>query len=387
MNNYVIPHYSPERPHDELPRLMQGRDLAPFIFEAIDDRAVTAALLKAIRVLAELNGLTYTLPNPVMLLDMVVLQESKASNEIENIVTTQDELFKGLVNPSLAGDAQSPSATEKEIPASVKEVLRYREAMYKGIDFLTQYEALTTRSFVEIMRTLRGVEDDVRRTPGTALRAGRSGKVVYTPPEGEDLLRTLLGDLEAFLHEAPSHIDPLLAMAIGHFQFEAIHPFSDGNGRTGRIINVLHLVQQKLLRAPILYLSGYITEHKSDYYRGLRGVTESGDWTSWLVYMLEAVRESAEDTRDLITQINDLKTKQELLAHQVLPRGASRSVQVLFQHPYTKIKTLEIQGVLKRQAGSEALRALEKVGIVRSERIGRETYFINSELMAIFNAL
>ncbi|MEM1054328.1 MAG: Fic/DOC family N-terminal domain-containing protein [Bacteroidota bacterium] len=333
-------------------------------------------VVSAHRSLAELKGYCQTLPNPELLLNAVVLHESKDSSEIENIVTTQDELFR-------AAAAEAVGARES-IPAPAKEVLRYREAAYWGWTELQRTGLITTNTLKGIVQRLKDNDAGVRTK--SVVIGKRSGDVVYTPPEGEGVLRDKLEKLEAFINDdrgAGADIDPLVKMALVHYQFEAIHPFYDGNGRTGRILNVLYLIQQGLLQSPVLYLSAYILGHRADYYRLLRAVTEEEDWASWVRYMLEGVRATSQATLDLIRGVNDLIETTAETAKEGMKNGYSRDlVRLLFRQPYCKIQFILDEGLAaSRATASRYLADLERIGVVESLQVHREKYFINYRLL------
>jgi Fic family protein len=243
---------------------------------------------------------------------------------------------------------------------------------------------VSTNLFVEIAQIIKQNSFNIRRVPGTRITDGR-GEAVYTPPEGEDRLRGLLANLENFLH-ADDDLDPLVKLAVGHYQFEAIHPFTDGNGRTGRIINILYLVEQRLLALPVLYLSHYIIRHKAAYYGGLRRVTEEGAWEAWILYMLDAIEVTARQTRERIFRIRALMDDATRIARERAPKVYSKDlIELIFERPYCRIRFLEERGIAKRQAASAYLRTLEEAGLLRSLRLGREVYYVNDQLMRILS--
>ena len=348
------------QPFNDLP-------LLPPAFE-LESKVVLKQAIGANRMLANLRGLAAQIPNQAVLISSVVLQEARLSSEIENIVTTNDELYRA--------DADADGNTD----AQTKEVLRYREALYHGFDAL-KTRPLSTNLFIEIAQRIKQIEFDVRVVPGTALKNGR-GEVVYTPPVGEAVIRNKLANLEKFIH-AEDDLDPLLKMAVMHYQFEAIHPFPDGNGRTGRILNLLFLVDKGLLDIPVLFLSRYIIANKADYYDGLRRVTESQDWENWLLFMLRAVESTAQQTFDQVNRIRDLMEQVRERVQREAPGVYSKDlIEVIFRHPYTKIQFLVDAGIAKRQTASGYLHALAKLGVLRESKRGREKYYINDALFA-----
>lgn len=341
----------------------------------LETTAIFKATIKANRLLAELKGYCQTLPNPQMLLNTIVLQESKESNAIENIVTTQDELYKA----TLMGENVKNQAA--------KEVLQYREAIYWGIDELKKNNLITTNLLIGLMQRLRGSNENIRKNTGTKLANPTNNQVVYTPPEGETIIRDKLSELEIFINDSDlSDLDPLIKTALIHYQFEAIHPFSDGNGRTGRILNILYLIQQGLLGLPVLYLSGYIIRNKSDYYRLLREITENENWEEWVLFIINGISETSTMTLNKIHSILELKENTICSAKETLKSSFSKEiVDLLFSHPYIKIKVLEDNNIAKRQTASEYLQKLEKSGILISVKIGKETYYINHKLIDILS--
>jgi len=277
--------FRPDRPFNDLPPLPPKAD--------VETRPILKACIEARAALAELKVAGDLIPNQAVLINTIPILEAQASSEIENIVTTTDRLFRFA---DRAAEARADPAT--------KEALRYRTALHEGFRELAK-RPITTATAVQICRTIRGVEMDIRATPGTALANEATGEVIYTPPEGQSRLRDLLANWERYLHEHDDP-DPLIRMAVAHYQFEAIHPFTDGNGRTGRVLNLLFLVEKGLLKLPVLYLSGYIIRHKADYYRLLLNVTTEAAWEDWVMFMLRAVFETARWTREKIAAIRDL---------------------------------------------------------------------------------
>jgi Fic family protein len=360
--------YDQNKPYNTLP------DLPPEI--DLESPAILKATIKANRLLGELKGYCQTLPDPRLLINTVILQESKDSSAIENIVTTQDELYKAVVS------AEESSG----ISSSTKEVLLYREAMYLGLEKLKSTSLLTTNTMIQVMQQLKSTGESIRKNSGTRLANPATGKIMYTPPDGEELIRKKLFALEKFIHDDKNELDPLIKMALIHYQFEAIHPFSDGNGRTGRILNVLYLVQQKLLTLPVLYLSSYIINHKTDYYRLLREVTENKKWEDWILYMLNAIAETSAFTLEKIDTIQKLKEATGIKVKDILKASFNRDlVDVIFSFPYVKIKTLEIHNIAKRQTASTYLQQLAAADILQPLKIGKEIYYINKKLMAIIS--
>jgi Fic family protein len=352
----------PGQPFNGLPPLPPAIELEtkPVLKQCVLARAALAALKQA----AEL------IPNQTMLINTIPLLEAKDSSEIENIVTTADRLFQF----AQAADGGADPAT--------KEALRYRTALYAGFLSLAT-RPLSTATAVEICRTIKAIDMDVRRVPGTKLAHARTGAVVYTPPEGENRLRELLANWDGFLHEQRD-LDPLVRMAAGHYQFEAIHPFTDGNGRTGRVLNILFLIQEGLLSLPILYLSRYVIAHKADYYRLLLEVTQKQAWEPWLLFMLRAVEETADWTTAKIAAIRTLSDVTAKYVREQLPKIYSRElVDVIFEQPYCRVVNLVDKGVAQRQAAARYLKSLVEIGVLREVQSGREKLFIHPRLMQL----
>jgi Fic family protein len=349
------------QPFNGLPALPPATD--------VETSAILRKTITASRALAELKGMAERMPNQAMLIDSLVLQEARASSEIENILTTNDELFK--------------AASDEALPASAeaKEVLRYREALNHGFRQIKE-RPLSTGLFIEIAQLIKQTDFNVRRVPGTRI-ANSHGQTIYTPPEGESVIRDKLRELENFMH-AEDGLDVLVKMALVHYQFEAIHPFTDGNGRTGRILNILYLVDQGLLNLPVLYLSRYIIDHKLAYYEGLRKVTEQGAWVDWVLYMLDAVEQTSLRTHKQITDILSLMESVRERVQRDAPGVYSKDlIEQIFRQPYCKIQFLEHAGMGTRQTCSKYLRELERLGVLQGQKMGREVYFINRDLFEL----
>jgi Fic family protein len=360
--------FNKDEPYNKLPDLPPGADL--------ESKEILKLTNNANKLLAELKGYCQTLPNPHLLLNTIVLQESKESSAIENIVTTQDELYKATLN------------FDNTISnAAAKEVIQYRQAMYWGLDEIEKKGIITTNILVGIMQKLKSSTEGVRKNIGTKLANPTNNKIVYTPPEGEELIRQKLAILEVFINDDQySELDPLIKMALIHYQFEAIHPFSDGNGRTGRILNVLYLINKQLIGLPVLYLSYYIIQNKPDYYRLLREVTEEKNWIGWVNFIIKGVAQTADMTLQKIKAILELKKNSESVIKEALKSSYSRElVDLLFSFPYIKIKVLEDNNIAKRQTAGEYLKKIEAAGLLTSLKIGKETYFINHQLMNILS--
>ena len=350
-------------PYNHLP------DLPPL--EEIETTQVLKKAIRANKAIAELRVSGHLIPNQAILIQSLGLSEAKLSSEIENIVTTNDELYRAFADETLETDAET------------KEVLLYKDALWHGYEAIaSKKRLLTTPLFVELFQILKNSTDGIRKLPGTKL-TNPFKEVIYTPPEGEEIIRQILSRLERFIYSDQS-LDPLIQMALMHYQFEAIHPFPDGNGRTGRILNILFLIEKKILDIPVLYLSKYIIENKTQYYKGLRGVTEENKWESWILYILEGLEQTAIATREQIVAIHRLTQETALEVKTKLPRIYSKDlIEVLFRTPYCKIKFLEEAGIAKRQTASIYLQQLEQIGIFRSLKIGREIYYINDKFLKI----
>jgi Fic family protein len=296
------------------------------------------------------------------------LLEAQASSEIENIVTTSDQLFRFQED------------TDRADPAT-REALRYRQALNDGFNSLKR-RPLSTRTAELICSTIKGVDMRVRKVPGTRLADGR-GRVIYTPPEGEDRLRTLLANWESWLH-ADDGPDPLIRMAIGHYQFEAIHPFTDGNGRTGRVLNSLYLIEQELLTLPILYLSRYFIRTKADYYRRLRAVTSDNAWEPWTLYVLDGIAETAQWTVGKIHAIRALAEATANHVRAVLPKIYSHElIEIIFEQPYCRIGNLVDRDIAQRETASQYLKELVRIGVLEEVAAGREKLFIHPKLVRL----
>lgn len=355
--------YNPEVPYNKLP-------LLPLKTE-VESMAILKKTITASRALSELKGAITNLPNPTLFIDTINLQEARASSAIENIIITQEELFKASV-----ADLKSNS------PAT-KEVIHYKDALWYGVEQIENRPVLTTNLFIAIMRIIKENKSGIRNAPGTQLKNPVTSQVIYTPPEGEEVIREKLKNLEDFIH-AEDDIDPLVKMAIIHYQFEAIHPFFDGNGRTGRIILLLYLKLTDLLDLPALYLSSYIIEHKNDYYTNLRNVTENGNWENWILYMLDMVEETALKGKQQIAGIEKLMNEMGTEIQEKLPKIYSKDLlEVLFKLPYTKRNQLENAGLGNLKTVGNYLKELEANGFLTSEQVGKEKLYLNFRLLKV----
>jgi Fic family protein len=336
----------------------------------IETRTVLKKLAKAHQALAELKGVASSIPNESILLNTLALQEAKDSSAIENIITTQDELYR------------SDSQTQLFVTIAAKEVHNYSTALREGFEQVKQSGLLTNRQILEIHATIEENNAGFRKLPGTALKNDATGEVVYTPPQSLDEITALMGDLEQFMNDDDCcDLDPLTKMAVIHHQFESIHPFYDGNGRTGRIINILYLVQQGLLKIPTLYLSRYINQTKADYYRLLQSTRETGDWEAWLLYILDGVEQTAKDTIILIDEIKQLmQTCKQTMRTERSKIYSQDLLNNLFRHPYTKIEFVMSELGVSRITATKYLDELIEIGLLVKQKIGRENYYINLPL-------
>ncbi len=337
----------------------------------IESTAVLKKTIAASRALSELKGAIKNLPNPTLFIDTINLQEAQASSAIENIITTQDELFKASI------------ADKKTENAATKEVIHYKDALWYGVKQLEKKPVLTTNLFIAIMQIIKENKSSIRNASGTQLRNPSTKKVVYTPPEGQTIIRDKLKNLETFMN-IEDDMDPLIKMAIIHYQFEAIHPFFDGNGRTGRIILLLYLKLSGLMEMPALYLSNYIIQHKSDYYINLRNVTEKGDWETWILFMLDMIEQTAKNGRKQIADIENVMIKMGKEIQKKLPKIYSKELlEILFRLPYTKRNFLEDAGLGNLKTVGNYLMELEQAGFLKSEQVGKEKLYLNYKLMEV----
>lgn len=346
-------------------KLLSTLDLTQFETVAILKKVAAAS-----RQLAELKGVAATIPNQGILIDTLFMQEAKESSAIENIVTTHDELFKQDLFPEIQNVA-------------AKEVKRYVEALRIGFDLVLDTGLITSNHIINIQAVLEANDAGFRKLLGTSLQ-NNSGEIVYMPPQELKTIVALMQDLEKFINtQTNPALDPLIKMAIMHHQFETIHPFYDGNGRTGRMMNVLYLVQEGLLDIPVLYLSGYINRYKTDYYRLLQSVREDGNWEPWIIYMLDAVETTASQTIKKIIAMREMMMKYK---HQIRSSHKFYSqdlINHLFKHPYTKISLLADDIKVTRITATKYLELLVRDGLLARERVGRSSYYMNPVLINI----
>ena len=334
----------------------------------LETTAVLKNLAKSNRALAELKGYADTIPNKHILINAVMINEAKDSSAIENIITTHDDVYRAM---STAIGASS----------AAKEVVSYRTALWFGYEQVKSREMITTNMIVEIQSIIEKNRAGIRKLPGTFLMNERTGETVYTPPSGEEEIRELLSNLEKYINEDFDDIDPLIKLAVIHYQFESIHPFYDGNGRSGRIINVLYLVLKKLLDSPILYLSSYIIRNKSQYYKSLQEVRTKGNWEDWIIYILNGIESTAEETLQIVKKINQEIEAMSSEIKDKLPKIYSKElIDLLFYEFYTKTVYIEKGLSISRKTAVNYLNALEKEGFLTSEKIGKERIYQNKRL-------
>jgi Fic family protein len=354
--------FDPNEPYDALPFLPPDRS-------KIETIAVLRQENKAVAALAELKGLANIIPNQSILINVIVLQEAKDSSEIENIITTQDELYKAV------------SSTIKKHNPEIKEVLYYREALYEGFKKIKERDLLSMNDIISLQQILVQNEAGVRKLPGTTLANDKTGEVIYTPPQSEKAINSLTANLVAYLNDDEA---TLMKMAVLHYQFESIHPFYDGNGRAGRIVNILYLLLKQYLDAPILYLSSYIIKNRELYYELLLGVTKNENWEDWIIYVLKGVEMTSRETIIKIKQIKSLLDRTtERIKRQASKIYSKELVETLFINPYCKVEFLINSIGVERKAASRYLHQLVNIGILEEYKVGKENIFINNDLLEI----
>lgn len=350
--------FDPETPYNDLPQLPPAAEL--------ETPAIMRRCADARAALAALNQATALIPNPAMLINTLPILEARDSSEIENIVTTADKLFAHA-----SGAATDPLT---------REAMRYQTALRQGFEAV-RHGRLTTDTALAVCATIKNTDMPIRTRPGTVIASSPSGRIIYAPPEGESVIREKLDNWEQFLHDADP-LDPLIRMAVAHYQFEAIHPFTDGNGRTGRILNILYLVERRLLDLPVLYLSRFIIRRRGDYYRLLLEVTSKDAWEPWVLYMLEGVEATSAWTRRRIVAIRDLMAQTvERVRSDAARIYSYELVETIFTQPYCRIGNLVDVGIAKRQTASEYLKKLCTIGILEEHTAGREKLFVNTALL------
>lgn len=355
--------FDPLTPFNTLPDLS--------ITSELETKKILKKTITASRALAELKGAITSLPNPVLFVDTLQLQEAQASSAIENIVTTQDALFQAFV------------ASKKTEDSATKEVIHYKDALWFGVNQLNRKPLLTTNLFISLMQIIKENQSTIRQLPGTQLKNPATGQIIYTPPDGEQIIRHKLHALEDFIHEE-NEIDPLIKMAMIHYQFEAIHPFYDGNGRTGRIILLLFLKYSGLMDPPALFLSGYILKNKQQYYHHLRQVTEKQNWEGWILFMLDMIEATAISGARKIQMIEQ---EMETMGREIQKSSPAlyykELLEILFRLPYSKRPFLVDAGLGNSKTAGTYLNKLEAAGFLKSERIGKEKLYLNYRLMEI----
>jgi Fic family protein len=357
-----MPKFDPAIPYNDLPLLPPEAD--------IETKNILLKTISAGRALAQLNGTLQNLPNPTLFLDTIYILEAKASSEVENIITTHDDLYQSLV------------ADRKVENPATKEVLSYKEAFWSGFEELKTKPFITTNLCIKIVQCIKKNTASIRATPGTTLSTPH-GEVIYTPPSGESVIREKLANLEKFINE-DNRIDPLIKMALMHYQFEAIHPFADGNGRTGRILLLLYLKLSGLMAIPAIYLSEYIIKNKTAYYQKLRGVTEKDEWEAYILFMLDMIEETAIKG---LKRLNSIMQTMEKTAEEIkmkLPKVYSKDlIEILFRLPYTKRQHLINENIGNPKTAGNYLIALEENGFLKSVKVGKEKLYLNLHLLKI----
>jgi Fic family protein len=363
--------YDRNQPYNQLPLLPPP-----------DDKVITVEILQAVnkasRALAELKGVAKKLPNQSMLVNTIALREAKASTAIENIFTTDDELYKAL------------SGSDEGLKGNAKEVLRYRQALWLGYNDIKTKGVFSKELMILLYQEVKELQDGIRppQTETTIKQRGSGilgGKVVYTPPRGEKVLQEKLENLISYLNDDKNYqYDPLIKLAVTHYQFEAIHPFRDGNGRVGRILSILLLIHKKLLDVPILYLSAYIIENKDDYYALLNNVTTLNSWKEWILYILKAIEDTSVYTIEKINEIDILFQRTYKLITHKLPHIHKETIEKIFEQPYTSPKRLINHDIKSLNTAKKYMRQMEEVGIMIPQKVGKEIIYLNIDL---FNLL
>ena len=339
----------------------------------IETKVILKATTLAHKALAELKGIANSLPNQQIVINTLVLQEAKDSSEIENIITTYDEVYRSTLSNNLLNN-------------NIKEVQNYKDALYLGFEIIKTKKMLTVNHIKEIQATLEQNDAGFRKQSGTVLKNPKTDEIKLIPPQHPEVIVELMGNLSDYINDASlDDFDSLVKMAIIHYQFEAIHPFYDGNGRTGRIINILYLVLEKLLDVPILYLSRYIIKHKANYYQLLHDVSFNDGLNNWILFMLKGVEEIAKETIQIIKSIENLMDQTKILIQNQKPKIYSKELlEALFYHPYTKRAFIETQLGVSRPTATNYLHELEKIGIVSSKKIGKEIFYVHDKLFDLF---
>lgn len=339
----------------------------------VETKAVLRKAASAHKALAELKGMISSIPNENILIETLTLQEARESSAIENIISTIDEVY------------QSNLFTNQFISPAAKEVHMYAHALKTGFNLVKKTGLLTNNHILQIQSEVEMNSAGFRKIPGTKLLNDKTGKVVYTPPQDAETILSLMNNLETFINDdSIMDADPLIKMAIIHHQFESIHPFYDGNGRTGRIINILYLVQKELLHLPVLYMSRYIIHHKNDYYRLLQEVREKEEWEEWLLFMLDGIEQTATESVKLISALKKLMLEYKQKIRTELPKMYSQDlINNLFKYPYTKIEFIQHDLQVSRNTAIRYLEALVAKGLLTKHKLGRENFYLNRELFGL----
>ena len=357
-------HFDPAIAYNQLPPLPPACE--------VESKVVLQSCIHAARALGELKQATRIVPNPRMLMQVLPLREAQDSSAIENVVTTQDKLFQAMAQ------------NERGVDSDTKEVLRYREALTVGLKRIGS-NPIDTPLMLELVSTLMNEQVAIRDRVGVYIGSRATRKPVYTPPKGESLIRQQLLNLAQYLNDEKGP-DPIIRMAVAHYQFEAIHPFHDGNGRTGRLLNLLYLIRSGLLEWPVLYPSQYIHKYRTEYYEALLNVTVSAAWEPWLLFMLDAVRDSARQALQRINEIHELRIDTAGYIKNNAPKVYSHELlDILFTQPYCRIRDLVDTGLVLRQAAASHLRELVKIGLLKEEKRGRDVLFLHAKLLSILS--
>lgn len=341
---------------------------------SIETIAILRQVAKSSLAIAELKGVAETIPDQQMLVNAIVLREAKDSSEIENIITSTDELYVALNTKTLISNSQT------------KEVVSYRRSIMLGYEIISKQGFLRVNDIIKLQKDLLQNNAGLRTTPGTVLKNDKTGETVYTPPQDINEIQELLTNFIRFYNDGQlrGDISPLIWLAILHYQFESIHPFYDGNGRTGRILNILFLIMNNLLDIPILYLSSYIIKNKSDYYKLLNNLNRKEEWEEWIIFMLKAVEETSKSTMERIKEINSLLKETITKVKLEVPKIYSKEfIELLFEQPYSKIEYVVNRLDVERKTASRYLSSLEEIGVLERKRVGKEFLFINRELLKI----
>jgi Fic family protein len=340
----------------------------------IETKTILKSLPSAHAALAELKGIASTMPNQSILINTLGLQEAKDSSAIENIITTHDDLYKSELN------------LDSYKSLNAKEVQNYIAATKTGFDLISKTGLLTNRIVLKIQEILEGNKAGFRKLPGTTLKNTSTGEIIYTPPQDPEEIKDLMSNLEKFINDKEAcDFDAIVKMAIIHYQFESIHPFYDGNGRTGRIINILYLIQEKLQDLPILYLSNYIIKNKSDYYRLLQEVRTKNNWEEWLLFMIKAVNQTSRETIDLIINIRELMINYKHILRDNYKFYSQDLLNNLFKHPYTKIEFIQRDLNVSRITAANYLNQLADDKLLTKKKLGTANYYINDPLFKLLS--